>query len=145
MTFKLKLHGRGAGALWPRMPCSSLCGFTTEMRRPHISCIWCRQRRFAMGKMDPDKYHTNRYIAGGRIVIPTNKKEYVLFLNPPISGMYMLVADENRRFLQVKKLLLERLVSWIQKLAEKQVGPEYAWLKRLAIKYGCTFAEGLVN
>jgi hypothetical protein len=102
--------------------------------------------------MDLHKYHTNRYISGRRVIIPTKKKTYVILLDPlfldqqrPDGHPYVLVADEYRWPYCIKHLLLERVVSWIQKTAEKQVPMHKIWLKNLKIKYASTLAEALAN
>jgi hypothetical protein len=87
---------------WPRMACSSLCGYTNDMRRPHVSCLFCRIRRFFYGKMDPRKYHYNRYM---RIVVPADQTTYVLLI------------DNKRRLAHVKGAILKRLLTICEWLA----------------------------
>jgi hypothetical protein len=60
------------------MPCHSLCGYTNEMRRPHLSCLFCRVRRYFYGKMDTKQYHYNRLM---RIVMPRDQTTYILFID----------------------------------------------------------------
>jgi hypothetical protein len=84
------------------MACSSLCGYTNDMRRPHLSCLFCRIRRFFYGKMDPIKYHYNRYM---RIVVPADQTTYVLLI------------DNKRRLACVKAQILKRLLTICEWLA----------------------------
>jgi hypothetical protein len=84
------------------MACSSLCGYTDEMRRPHFSCLFCRIRRFFYGKMDPKKYRYNRYM---RIVVPADQTTYVLLI------------DNKRRLACVKAQILKRLLTICEWLA----------------------------
>jgi hypothetical protein len=88
--------------LWPRMPCSSLCGYAGKMRRPHFSCLFCRVRRFFYGKMDPEKYHYNSLM---RVVFPEDQTTYVLLI------------DNNRRNAKVKAAILKRLLTICEWLA----------------------------
>jgi hypothetical protein len=98
----MRLNGKGAGRLWPRMACSSLCGYTAEMRRPHLTCLFCRVRRLFYGKMNPKQYHYNRYM---RIVLPSDCSNYVLFI------------DNKRRFAKAKSIVLKHLLSICEWLA----------------------------
>jgi hypothetical protein len=96
--------------------------------------------------MDRAKYHTNRLIGQSRIVIPTKKKEYVLFMKPPIDYPYVIVADENRHFLKVKTILLEKLTVWVQQLVDRLDGkPQYLHVKDYLVQHICTFMEFLAN
>jgi hypothetical protein len=90
---------------WPRMACSSLCGFTDEMRRPHLSCLWCRVRRLFYGKLDSNKYHKNRYLPG--VVFPLTYYNYVLCID----------TSPGRRFKKVKDFLLKHLLTICEGLA----------------------------
>lgn len=87
----------------PRMACTSLCGYTNEIHRPHWSCaFFCRIRRFFYGKMDPKKYHYNRYM---RVVLPEDQTTYVLFI-------------DNKRYLaNLKAAILKRLLTICEWLA----------------------------
>jgi len=90
---------------WPRMACSSLCGFTDEMRRPHLSCLLCRIRSLHYGKLDPKKYHTNRFMRG--MVFPASYYNYVICID----------TSPNRRFKKVKDRLLKHLLTICEGLA----------------------------
>jgi hypothetical protein len=87
------------------MACSSLCGYTNEMRRPHLSCLWCRVRRLAYKRLDLKKYHRNKYMNG--IVFPQRYYNYVLIID----------TSPGRRFKQVKDLLLKHLLTIAEALA----------------------------
>ncbi len=84
------------------MACSSLCGYTNEMRRPHFSCMYCRIRRWFYKKMDPKQYHYNRFM---RVVVPSDCTNYVLLI------------DNGRRFAKAKALLLKHLLTICEWLA----------------------------
>lgn len=84
------------------MNCSILCGYTGDMARPHLSCLFCRIRRFFYGKMDPKKYHYNRIM---RIVMPADQTTYVLLI------------DNKRRNGNVKGAILKRLLTICEYLA----------------------------
>ena len=128
------------------MACSSLCGYKAQMHRPHLTCLWCRQRRFEYGKLDPGKYHKNRFISKGKIIIPTNKREYIIFLKPPIDNAYLIVSDENRHFLRIKTMFLEKLASRTQRFIDRLDGkPVYVHVKDYAVQRMCTFMEFLAN
>ncbi|MGD0029413.1 MAG: hypothetical protein ABSC91_10795 [Candidatus Bathyarchaeia archaeon] len=87
------------------MACSSLCGYTNEMRRPHLSCLWCRVRRFFYGKLDVKKYHKNRYIRG--MVFPPKYFNYVLCID----------TSPGRKFKIIKDFLLKHLLTICEGLA----------------------------
>jgi hypothetical protein len=96
--------------------------------------------------MDPAKYHQNRFICSGKIIMPSKKKDYVLFLKPPIDGPHIIVSDENRHFLKIKTLLLEKLSVWVQQLIDKFDGkPAYGQMKDYLVQHICTFMEFLAN
>jgi hypothetical protein len=84
------------------MPCSSLCGYTDEMRRPHFSCLFCRVRRLFYGKMDSKRYHYNKI---ARLVFPQQCVTYVLLI------------DQERSFKRVKDALLKKLLTICELLA----------------------------
>jgi len=95
------MFGKGAKKWWPRMACSSICGYTGEMRRPHLTCLWCRRRRLHYRKLSPG-YHLNRFMG-------------VVF--PPKSYSYVIIVDETRRFKRLKSFLLKRLLTICEGLA----------------------------
>jgi len=78
------------------MPCHSLCGHSERMHRPHISCLFCRVRRYFYGKMDKKKYHYNSKL---RIVMPQECETYVLFI------------DKRRPHEKIKAILLKRVLT----------------------------------
>jgi hypothetical protein len=88
--------------LWPRMNCSVLCGYAGTMARPHLSCLFCRVRRFFYGKMNPKKYHYNSRM---RIVFPADQTTYVMLI------------DNQRRFAALKSQILKRLLTVCEWLA----------------------------
>jgi hypothetical protein len=95
--------------------------------------------------MDRTKFHQNRLISS-KIIIPTNKKDYVLFLKPPIENPYLIPSDENRRFLRVKTILLDKLASCAQQLIDRLDGkPPYSRAKDYLVKHVCTLMEFLAN
>ena len=81
-------------------PCKKLCGH--DLRRPHLSCLFCRVRRFYYGKMDRQKYRYNSLM---RIVLPEDRTTYVLLI------------DNQRRFARVKAIVLQRLLTICEWLA----------------------------
>jgi hypothetical protein len=86
------------------MNCYTLCGYKEcgHGRRPHFSCLFCRLRRFFYGKMDPKKYHYNRYM---RVVMPQDCTNYIL------------IIDNKRRFAKAKGLVLKKLLTIVEWLA----------------------------
>ena len=80
--------------------CRKLCGY--KLRRPHFTCMFCRVRRFFYGKLDRKKYHYNRKM---RIVLPEDCTTYVLFI------------DNKRHLANVKALVLQRLLTVCEWLA----------------------------
>lgn len=87
---------------WPRMACSSLCGYTNEMRRPHLTCLFCRVRRFFYGKLDRKHFRYNRLM---RVVMPQDCETYVMFI------------DKKRRHAKLKAAILKRLLTLCEWLA----------------------------
>jgi hypothetical protein len=91
---------------WPKcMGCTHLCGYANQIHRLHTSGIWCRLRRLHYGKLDPKKYHQNRYMNG--LVFPPKYFTYVL----------MIDTSSGRRFKKVKDILLKRLLTICEGLA----------------------------
>lgn len=82
------------------MPCRTLCGH--PLGRFHWTCLYCRIRRFFYGKMDPKKYHYNRYMG---LVMPESQTTYVL------------IIDNTRRLARVKNSLLKKLFTLCEMLA----------------------------
>ena len=80
--------------------CRKLCGY--KLRRPHFTCMFCRVRRFFYGKLDRKKYHYNSKM---RIVMPEDRTTYVLFI------------DNKRHLANVKALVLQRLLTVCEWLA----------------------------
>jgi len=80
--------------------CRKLCGY--KLRRPHFTCLFCRVRRFFYGKLDRKKYHYNSKM---RIVLPEDYITYVLFI------------DNKRHLANVKALVLKRLLTVCEWLA----------------------------
>lgn len=87
------------------MGCTYLCRFGSQIHRLHISGIWCRLRRLHYGKLDPKKYHQNRYMNG--LVFPPKYFTYVLLID----------TSPGRRFKNVKDALLKRLLTICEGLA----------------------------
>jgi hypothetical protein len=91
---------------WPKcMGCTHLCGFAKEIHRPHASGLWCRERRFHYGKLDPKKYHTNRYMP--HVIFPQTYLNYVICID----------MSPGRRFKKVKDKLLKHLLTICEGLA----------------------------
>jgi hypothetical protein len=80
--------------------CRKLCGY--KLRRPHFTCMFCRVRRFFYGKLDRSQYHYNSKM---RIVMPEDRTTYVLFI------------DNKRHLANVKALMLKRLLTVCEWLA----------------------------
>jgi hypothetical protein len=85
------------------LPCKSLCHH--PLHRFHWSCLYCRVRRFFYGKMDRTKYHYNRYLG---CVLPTQ---------PSKMATYVLIIDGNRRLARVKEMILKRVLTIAEWLA----------------------------
>lgn len=85
------------------MACSSLCGYTKEMRRPHITCLWCRLRRLQYKKLPPG-YHLNRFMG---VVFPSKSYNYVLIID----------LGPARKFKRLKSFLLKHLLTICEGLA----------------------------
>jgi hypothetical protein len=81
--------------------CRKLCG--KNLKRPHFSCLACRLRRLAYGKLDKKKYRFDKQTG---LVVPN-----VNF------SVYMLIIDGNRRFAKVKGLLLKKVLAIAEFLA----------------------------
>jgi hypothetical protein len=144
------MWGKGANKLWPRMACSSLCGYADEMRRPHMSCFgWCRIRRYFYGKLDLRKYHYNRFM---RVVVPVNCENYALLLGDfsfsksgaKLPGVYVILIDKGRKHAWLKDLLLKRL---LKVLEGERSYDKPLWIRTLLLfrKQCLTICEGLAN
>jgi hypothetical protein len=84
------------------MACSPLCGYTNEMRRPHLTCLFCRVRKFFYGKYKGKVFHYNKLM---RVVMPGDCSNYVLFI------------DNKRHLAALKAALLKRLLTICEWLA----------------------------
>ncbi|MGD0159673.1 MAG: hypothetical protein ABSB89_05185 [Candidatus Bathyarchaeia archaeon] len=104
---------RELSVLWPRMPCHTLCRYTNEMRRPHVSCWWfCRLRRFFYGKLSKDEYHYNPLT--GMVVTKNlkNMRTHVILLTEEYFSpncSYVMNIFTKRRFARVKDILMNKL------------------------------------
>ena len=94
---------RSLSKWWPRMACSSLCGYTAEMRRPHLSCLWCRRRRLEYKKL-PAGYRLNRLMG---VVMPPKLYSYVIIID----------QSSNRKYQKIKDILLKHLLTICEGLA----------------------------
>lgn len=81
--------------------CKELCGY--DLRRPHLTCLLCRRRRWHYGKLDHRQFHWKD--ESKRLLIPNDCLTYVLFI------------DNNRRFASVKTRLLKTVLSFAEFLA----------------------------
>lgn len=70
-------------------PCRELCGF--DLKRPHLTCVHCRLRRVALGKLPP------------------------LF---PVFLHFWTVRVQGRRFALLKDQVIKWLASVIELLAD---------------------------
>ena len=104
---------RKLSSLWPRMPCHTLCRYTNEMRRPHMSCFWfCRLRRLMYGKLDKKQYMYNPLT--GMVVTKDlrNMRTKVILLNEEYftnNCAYVMNIFTKRRFARVKDILMDKL------------------------------------
>jgi len=80
--------------------CRKLCGY--KLRRPHFTCLFCRVRRYFYGKLDRRRYRYNSLM---RVVLPMDRTTYVLFI------------DNKRHLASVKALVLKRLLTVCEWLA----------------------------
>jgi hypothetical protein len=80
--------------------CKKLCGH--NLRRPHLTCLYCRIRRLYYGKLDEKKYHYNRFMG---------------LVMPPSYSNYVLIIDNNRRFARVKDILLKYVLTIAEALS----------------------------
>jgi len=160
-----KLYDKGHAAwFWPHMACTSLCGFPL-MRRFHVTCLWCRLRRFFYGKLDRSKYHFNTYL--GHIILPNAltikqvwKRVYgdkVFFTRTPGGGLkakiirhmllnerptYTLYIDENRRFKSIKDILLNKAFAKMEEYVNMK---NLSFPEKLFNRYLYTLVEMLAN
>jgi hypothetical protein len=92
--------------VFPSMPCKTLCRHNLD--RFHFSCLYCRVRRFHYGKMDPNKYHYNRFLGAVLPNKPEDMEPYTFFLSDTAS--YTIIIDKMRRFAKIKDVLLKKLL-----------------------------------
>jgi hypothetical protein len=85
-----------------RFACHTLCGHSNEMSRPHLTCLFCRVRKYFYGKCDRKYFHYNRLM---RIVMPGDCSNYVLFI------------DNKRHLAPLKAAILKRLLTICEWLA----------------------------
>jgi hypothetical protein len=122
--------------------CRVICGY--PLRRLHISCLWCRERRLRYGKLRPDRYHTNQYLFRRHLILPNSYKLYILFMDPDdVHKVYQIWADNYRRFMKVKTILLEESLKLIERLVNWKT--DCKKLKALLIHGVGIVAEGLAN
>ena len=155
--------GENPPSFWPHMACTTLCRFT--LARFHVSCFWCRTRRFFYGKLDRSKYHFNQRLGG--IITPNEmtlrcifRKFYedrVFFVHTP-KGLkvqkvphmlidervvYYLLLDNNRKFSHFKDIFFDKVFKKIEELVD--VGDNLSFPKKLELRYLYTAAEALAN
>lgn len=98
---------KGKGLFAPA--CVGFCGHA--LRRFHFTCLFCRHRRLAYGKVRRgrfrrgDLYYRLVYSRSGALVVPA------------VAVVYVLVIDEGRRFYWVKARLLKALLTVAELLA----------------------------
>jgi hypothetical protein len=84
----------------PRMACAHACG--KNLRRFHVTCIFCHYRRAYMTQLNPKKYH---YAKDGYFV---GSRSYTTIF---------LAVDNNRRYAIAKGILLKKLIVIAEVLA----------------------------
>jgi hypothetical protein len=84
------------------MPCSVLCGYTDQMRRPSIVCPVCRGRKLKYGKLDVTKFYINPFDG---CIVPYNNWTYTIYVN------------NDRHLAKLKDAIIKRLCTIIELLA----------------------------
>jgi hypothetical protein len=149
---------------WPRMSCTKLCGWSLVLQRFHITCIWCRARRFFYGKIDRSKYHINSRFAG--IVLPNDstlriifKKVYGdrVFFVKTLHGwkrqklthilmderpVYHIWVDNNRQFKSFKEIFFDKVFKKTEVLVNTE---NLSFLKQLWLRFLYNMIEMLAN
>lgn len=82
-------------------PCPEICG--KPLHRLHWSCLHCRERRYARGKLDKTKYFVH---PNGHVIVPLERITYTLFI------------DCNRPLGTLKNRLLWKLLTIAEFLAD---------------------------
>jgi hypothetical protein len=111
-----------------------LCGY--NLRRPHLTCMFCRLRRYFYGKMDKKKYHYNRYMKCVLLNNPADMEQYMFPLSDDVfASVYIILIDKTRKLAKVKDIPLKKLLA----IAEK-----YKHIHFIR-KHTLTICEGLAN
>lgn len=90
------------------MLCRSLCG--KNLRRFHFTCIFCRIRRFYYKKLGSSHFHKVQ------LTITVKESENGVVI-PKQSVFYCLVIDNNRNFKKLKQILLSKVLTLAEFLA----------------------------
>lgn len=147
------------------LPCVRFCGFEKEMNRLHMTCLYCRHRRYQYSR-DKSHWRINSRIKG--IVIPADARvltvckdiyedrivlnfatpsgvpsarimRHVLVGNKPV---YTIWVDNKRAFGKLKDVLLERLLPHVEALTNRDGLPRW---KQRYLKLLYTLMECLAN
>lgn len=140
-------------SFWPRMPCSYYCGFTSQMRRPHATCLWCRVRLYFTKKLWLKGWTRNRYT---KMILPPRFERRIIILKdasmerlghyfiPTPASAYVLYVNLDRHLPIIKDLFLKRILPRL----EGERSYTESFLTRTMIlfrKYLLTVCEGLAN
>ena len=115
------------------MSCLVYCNYPHTTWRPHLTCFYCRIRRWYYGKLNRKFWRYNRYM---RVVIPlipkkgANGKVSWGIVDPDIFWLsedrsYLLFRDPRRRFLVVKEILFNTIASQCRQM-EVKPGQNYS-------------------
>ena len=100
--------------------CRVICGqqrLTRKIRRPHLRCIVCLERRYYSGKLDRNEY-----------TVVKTFSDYAMLNVPPVCDvrtgrmLYLFIVDMNGSKLKlfIKQLVLRPLLTFIDWLNKKR-------------------------
>jgi hypothetical protein len=124
------------------MACWPLCKH--YLKRLHWSCPYCRVRRFFYRKMDPKKYHYNRYLA---LVLSNDPKDMELYVVPTadVRASYVIFIDKRRSLANIKDIFLKRLLKVVEN-TERSYSESFIVRTMLLFRKQClTISEMLAN
>jgi hypothetical protein len=102
------LNGFGAGDCMP-LPCKKLCGH--DLKRFHVTCLVCRFRRAYVGK------YRARYLDHARVECRMIYDKRGYYIVPRKGYCYVLTVDGDRKNRRIKDVLLKRVLSVAEILA----------------------------
>lgn len=118
LSLTLKSGSGASSRMWLSLPCWPLCRQKLKrlLKRPHISCATCLERRYHYNKVDRSEYVkvqvNQRFMMVqpySSMILPKNSRWYCLIVNMNASGLKLQL---KRLFTKLFLSLAELFANW---------------------------------